>query len=174
MAGGAGMRYATTYASPLGNMLLAADEVGLTGLWFDGQKYYAAGLDPAYQMRELPVFDAVKRCLDAYFAGREPDFMPPLHLTGTPFQTEVWDIMRQIPYGATTTYGNIARQMASRRGLTHLSAQAVGNAVGRNRVLILVPCHRVIGSDGSLTGYAGGVEKKQALLQLEGVVLQKA
>lgn len=162
------MQYTAHYDSPLGGILLAADREGLTGLWFDGAKYYAGGLDPENERGSLPALDGARRWLDVYFAGREPDFMPPLHMTGSPFQLAVWEILRQIPYGQTTTYGAIARQLAAERGLPRMSPQAVGGAVGRNSISILVPCHRVVGSGGNLTGYAGGVDKKSALLRLEG------
>lgn len=162
------MQYTTTYQSPLGEILLAADETGLTGLWFDGEKYYAWNLDENHEEKEVPVFREAKRWLDIYFSGREPDFMPPMHMLGTAFQKEVWEILRTIPYGETTTYGGIAAKIAKKRGLTRMSAQAVGNAVGRNELSILIPCHRVVGTNGSLTGYAGGIDKKAALLKLEG------
>lgn len=163
------MQYTSRYASPLGGILLAADDQGLTGLWFEGQKYFALYLDKAHEEREIPLFADVKRWLDVYFSGREPDFMPPLHFTGTPFQNEVWHILCAIPYGQTTTYGAIAAQVAKSHGLAHMSAQAVGGAVGHNEISIIVPCHRVVGAGGSLTGYAGGIDKKIRLLALEGV-----
>lgn len=161
------MQYTGHYASPLGGMLLAADDAGLTGLWFEGQKHFARQLDSAHEEREIPLFDEVRRWLDQYFSGREPDFMPPLHLIGTAFEREVWDFLRAIPYGETTTYGAIAAQLARQRGLAHMSAQAAGGAVGRNPISVIVPCHRVLGADGSLTGYAGGIERKRRLLALE-------
>ena len=163
------MQYTSLYRSPLGEILLAADGAGLTGLWFAGQKYFARRLDPVHEDKELPVLAQAKRWLDVYFSGREPDFDLPLHLIGTDFQQAVWAILRTIPYGCTTTYGEIARKLAAQRGVPHLSAQAVGGAVGRNGVSIVVPCHRVVGSGGSLTGYAGGIDRKIALLKLEGV-----
>lgn len=113
----------------------------------------------------------VKRWLDAYFSGVEPDFMPRVHLCGTAFQLEVWEELRAIPYGRTVSYGDIARAIARRRGIARMAAQAVGGAVGRNPVSIIVPCHRVIGADGSITGYGGGIDRKRALLALEGIVL---
>ena len=161
------MPYTAHYASPLGGMLLAADDAGLTGLWFEGQTHFARGLNGTHEERALPLFDEVKRWLDQYFSGREPDFTPPLHLLGTAFEREVWAILRAVPYGKTTTYGEIAAQLARRRGLAHMSAQAVGGAVGRNPISVIVPCHRVLGADGSLTGYAGGLERKRRLLALE-------
>lgn len=161
------MQYIHHYASPLGGMLLAADDAGLTGLWFEGQKHFARGLEAAHEERALPLFDEARRWLDQYFSGREPDFTPPLHLLGTAFEREVWAILRAVPYGRTTTYGEIAAQLARQRGLAHMSAQAVGCAVGRNPISVIVPCHRVLGADGSLTGYAGGLERKRRLLALE-------
>lgn len=161
------MRYTSQYHSPIGEILLAADDTGLTGLWFAGQKYFARGLDSGHETRETAVLADAKRWLDIYFSGREPDFTPPLHAAGTAFQNEVWAILRTIPYGQTVTYGEIAARIAARRGLAHMSAQAVGGAVGHNAVSIIVPCHRVVGYDGSLTGYAGGLDRKIALLRLE-------
>ena len=161
------MQYTSRYRSPLGEMLLAADETGVTGLWFAGQKYFARHLDKEHAEKEIPLFTTVKQWLDVYFAGREPDFTVPLHFTGTAFQNEVWGILCAIPYGRTTTYGEIAKQLAARRGLPHMSARAVGGAVGHNPISILVPCHRVVGLGGSLTGYAGGLERKRCLLALE-------
>lgn len=162
------MQYTTIYQSPVGEILLAADEIGLTGLWFEGEKYYALNLEAEHEEKEIPVFEEAKRWLDIYFSGKEPDFMPPMHILGTEFQKEVWEILRTIPYGETTTYGAIAAKIAAKRGLTRMSAQAVGNAVGHNELSILIPCHRVVGSNGSLTGYAGGIDKKILLLKLEG------
>ena len=166
------MQYTTTYQSPLGEILLAADKIGLTGLWFDGEKFYADSLDPENEEKEIPVFDDVKRWLDIYFSGREPDFMPPVHMIGSEFREQVWKILREIPYGETITYGALAKRIAEERGLERMSAQAVGGAVGHNEISIIVPCHRVVGSDGSLTGYAGGVDKKEKLLMLEGVNME--
>ena len=161
------MQYISHYTSPIGDILLAADDAGLTGLWFQGQKYFARGLEKEQEERNLPVFDQAKAWLDLYFSGKAPDFLPPLHLIGADFQKQVWEILLAIPYGKTTTYGKIAGQIAQRRGLAHMSAQAVGGAVGHNPISIIVPCHRVLGTDGSLTGYAGGVDKKIHLLSLE-------
>lgn len=164
------MQYISRYNSPLGNILLAADETGLTGLWFEGQKYFALYLDKEHEEKDLPVFRDTKRWLDMYFAGKKPDFKLPLHFTGSPFQNEVWEILYSIPYGKTMTYGEIAQIIAQRRKLPHMSAQAVGGAVGRNEISIIVPCHRVVGTFGSLTGYAGGIDRKIALLKLEGAM----
>ena len=161
------MQYISYYQSSLGGMLLAADDIGLTGAWFEGQKYFALCLDKQYEEKEIPLFERAKRWLDIYFSGNEPDFNVPLHFMGTEFQKEVWKILCTIPYGKTTTYGAIAKQLAARKGLEHMSAQAVGGAVGHNRISIIVPCHRVVGADGSLTGYTGGLDKKVKLLNLE-------
>ena len=163
------MQYISHYRSPIGNILLAADEIGLTGLWFEGQKYFALYLDKEHEEREIPIFEKVKQWLAIYFSGKEPDFSVPLHFTGTDFQNEVWKILCTIPYGQTMTYGEIAKQIAAKKGLPRMSAQAVGGAVGHNEISIIVPCHRVVGANGSLTGYAGGIDKKIKLLQLEKV-----
>lgn len=164
------MQYTGKYISPLGNILLAADETGLTGLWFEGQKYFALYLDKNHEEKDLPVFKEARRWLDIYFTGKEPPFKLPLHFTGSPFQNEVWKILYSIPYGKTMTYGEIAQILAQKRGLPRMSAQAVGGAVGRNEISIIVPCHRVVGASGSLTGYAGGINKKIELLKLEGAL----
>ena len=163
------MQYITTYRSPLGEILLAADEIGLTGLWFDGEKFYADSLDPEHEERNVPVFDVVKKWLDIYFSVREPDFMPPVHMIGSEFRQQVWKLLREIPYGETITYGGLAKRLARERGLERMSAQAVGGAVGHNPISIIIPCHRVVGTNGSLTGYAGGLQRKIKLLKLEGV-----
>lgn len=165
------MIYTQHYDSPLGGILLAADETGLTGLWFDGEKYYADKLAAEHEARDTQALGAAKRWLDVYFAGKEPDFLPPLHPIGSAFRQEVWQLLLEIPYGQTTTYGALARRLAERRGLRHMSAQAVGGAVGHNEISILIPCHRVVGTSGSLTGYAGGIDKKLSLLRLEQVNL---
>lgn len=161
------MQYTSQYTSPLGNIILAADKIGLTGLWFEGQKYFALYLDTENEERDLPIFQQTKKWLDIYFSGYEPDFKLPLHFTGSVFQNEIWKLLYRIPYGKTTTYSDIAKQLANKRGLARMSAQAVGGAVARNEISIIVPCHRVVGKSGNLTGYAGGIDKKIALLKLE-------
>lgn len=150
-----------TYSSPLGPLLLRADDEALTGLWFEGAKHCPRPV-PDGGWGQCPALEETRQWLELYFAGQEPGFMPPLRLSGTPFQRSVWELLRRIPYGSTVTYGALARQLG------RMSAQAVGGAVGRNPVSILVPCHRVVGSGGALTGYAGGLDKKRALLSLEG------
>ena len=161
------MQYTSRYASPLGSILLAADDIGLVGLWFEGQKYFANGLEKTHEEKEIPLFAKVKRWRDVYFSGQQPQFTVPLHFIGSDFKKEVWELLCTIPYGQTTTYGAIAKQLAAKRGLPQMSAQAVGGAVGHNKISIIVPCHRVVGKNGSLTGYAGGIDKKAELLRLE-------
>lgn len=155
------MTYTYNYSSPLGEILLAANDNGLTGLWFYGAKYFAADLEDARTEKLTPVLRQTLRWLDIYFSGSEPDFMPPLELHGSDFRRRVWAELEKIPYGETVTYGEIAKKLGVK------SAQAVGGAVGHNPVSIIVPCHRVLGADGSLTGYAGGTDKKTRLLELE-------
>lgn len=155
------MTYTYNYSSPEGEILLAANDNGLTGLWFYGAKYFAVGLEDARTEKLTPVLRQTLRWLDTYFSGSEPDFMPPLELHGSDFRRRVWAELAKIPYGETVTYGEIAKKLGVK------SAQAVGGAVGHNPVSIIVPCHRVLGADGSLTGYAGGTDKKARLLELE-------
>lgn len=161
------MLYTSHYASPLGGMTLVSDGTALVGLYFDGQKYAAEGLDATRTQKNLLIFEEARRWLDVYFSGRKPDFTPPTAPAGTAFQQSVWEILRTIPYGETTTYGAIARRIEQNTGC-RMSAQAVGGAVGRNPISILIPCHRVVGTNGSLTGYAGGIDKKERLLRWEG------
>lgn len=155
------------YASPLGEITLASDGEALIGLWFEGQKYFGATLDEGSEVTLLPIFDEARRWLDIYFEGRDPGFTPPLALHTTPFRKRVYESLLRIPYGKVVTYQDIAREIAQERGLPTMSARAVGSAVGHNPISLIIPCHRVIGSNGSLTGYAGGLDRKLALLQLE-------
>jgi len=166
--------YVYHYRSPLGGITMASDGHCLAGLWFDGQQHFATTLDEHPQEARLPIFADTVRWLDIYFNGIAPDFMPPLVMNGTPFRMEVWDILRAIPYGQTITYGDIARQIACRRSMGRMSAQAVGGAVGSNPISIIVPCHRVVGAGGRLTGYAGGLERKQWLLAHEQLLSQSS
>ena len=161
------MKYICYYESPFGTITLASDGEAITGLWFEGQKYYGAGLDANPQEKELPIFEETKEWLDFYFNGRDPGFCPKLKVNETSFRKEVWDILLTIPYGKTMTYGEIAKILAEKRGLKKMSAQAIGGAVAHNPISLLIPCHRVVGADGSLTGYAGGVELKEKLLNKE-------
>ena len=162
------MNVMQSYLSPRGEMLLAAEEEGLTGVWFVGQKYFARTLSPEAERGENPVLAMTRDWLDVYFSGREPDFFPPLRPAGTAFQQAVWRLLLQVPYGTTTTYGELARRLAGHSGRS-VSAQAVGGAVGHNPILILIPCHRIVGARGNLTGYAAGWERKKWLLEGEGV-----
>lgn len=155
------MQYTDQHPSPLGAITLASDGEALTGLWFEGQKYYARTLGTDWETRDLPIFRQVKGWLDRYFLGQVPDFTPPLRPMGTDFQTRVWGVLAAIPYGETRSYGDIARALGG------ISPRAVGAAVGKNPISLLIPCHRVTGANGSLTGYAGGLERKAALLALE-------
>lgn len=148
-------------------MTMASDGNCLTGLWFDGQKYDRDGLSAANREKMLPVFADACRWMDLYFSGKEPDFMLPLAMKTTAFRRMVWESLLTIPYGQTITYGQLARQIAARQGADRMSAQAVGGAVGHNPISIIIPCHRVVGANGSLTGYAGGIERKMKLLELE-------
>ena len=164
------MMYRTTLPSPVGLLTLASDGQALTGLWLDGQKYFTAGLEPEAENRpDLPVFRQTSQWLEAYFKKAPLPVLPPLAPKGSPFRQAVWKLLLEIPYGETITYGALAQALRD-RGVS-AAAQAVGGAVGHNPISILIPCHRCVGSDGSLTGYAGGVEKKRALLELEGADL---
>lgn len=166
------MTYLTKLSSPLGPLHLASDGEAIVGLWLEGQKYFAAGLDPdAAERADLPAFRQAAQWLDAYFAKRKLPPPPPLAPKGSGFRQAVWKRLLEIPFGETTTYGALARQLKA-SGIP-AAPQAVGGAVGRNPISILIPCHRVVGSDGSLTGYAGGVEKKRFLLALEGADLSR-
>ena len=161
------MDYTHHYESPLGGITLASDGEALIGLWFDGQKYFADTLDGDAEERNLPIFDEADQWLELYFSGREPDFTPKLNMRTTPFRKRVWEILLTIPYGQTMTYGQIAEKAAVQMGLQRMSAQAVGGAVGHNSISLIIPCHRVVGANGSLTGYAGGIDRKVRLLQME-------
>ncbi len=183
--------YTGQYSSPLGEITIACDDEAIIGLWFEGQKYFASTLDSTAQeaenehrlknnhdakVRQLqevndehPLLEEARRWLDVYFSGHEPDFLPLLRYDSTPFRKAVCDIMLTIPYGKTMTYGEIADMIAAERGIDKMSAQAVGGAVGHNPITLMIPCHRVIGTNGSLTGYAGGIDRKVKLLELEKV-----
>ena len=162
------------YVSPLGGITLAGDGDALTGLWFDGQKHFAETLDPAHEEKDLPVFREAERWLDVYFSGRDPGFTPKLNMRGTAFRIAVWEILLTVPYGKTATYGEIAERVARLHRLPRGSARAVGGAVGWNPICIIVPCHRVIGANGNLTGYGGGIMNKVRLLSLEGHDMSKS
>ena len=163
------------YESPLGMITLASEGDSLVGLWFDGQKYFGSSLeistDQYVPAREIPVLADTARWLDIYFRGIVPDFLPRLSPVGSPFRQRVWQSLLRIPYGSAVTYSDIAREIASERGLRSMSAQAIGGAVGHNPISLIIPCHRVIGSKGNLTGYAGGLDRKLSLLRMEGCML---
>ena len=155
------------YESPLGGIILAGCGEGLTGLWFDDQKHRPEMPDTPYSEKSLPVFGQAERWLDIYFSGQAPDFTPPLCIRTTGFREAVWEILLAIPYGQTMTYGEIAERVAGQRGIPRTSARAVGGAVGHNAISLIIPCHRVVGAGGNLTGYAGGIQRKIQLLKLE-------
>ena len=164
------MTYRMKLASPLGPLSLASDGEAITGLWLEGQTFFAAGLEAETAERpDLPVFRQAEAWLDAYFDKRDLPPLPPLAPRGSGFRQAVWKLLLEIPAGETTTYGALAERLKT-AGIP-ASPQAVGGAVGHNPISVLIPCHRVVGTDGSLTGYAGGVEKKRFLLELEGADL---
>ena len=167
------MEYTHHYDSPLGSITLASSGEALTGLWFDGQKYFEDCLADEHEEKALPVFEQTDRWLDIYFSGRAPDFTPPLNMKATEFRKAVWKIMLSIPFGQTMTYGEIAARLAKQKGIEKMSAQAVGGAVGHNSISLIIPCHRVVGTNGSLTGYAGGIDKKVKLLEMEGADMNR-
>ena len=161
------------YLSPLGEMLLAEKDGRLVGLWFAGQKYFPVFREDVVPNRNTDTLARVKDWLNRYFQGKAPSPSElPLAPRGSAFRQEVWEILREIPYGSVITYGAIAERIAAKRGLSRMSAQAVGGAVGHNPICVIIPCHRVVGSGGQLTGYAGGIEKKAALLTLEGLSIR--
>lgn len=165
------MYYYCIYNSPIGKLTIASNEQNIVGLWIDKQKYYMDILqDKEYQEKETEVIKGAKKWLDKYFNNEKPEIEElPIELIGSNFRKQVWKILTEIPYGKVITYGDIARQIAKQRGINTMSAQAVGGAVGHNPISIIIPCHRVVGTNGSLTGYAGGVKTKAKLLELEGV-----
>lgn len=165
------MQFFTTYASPLGKLTLCCSGDMLTGLWIQGQKYFQSSLkEPPVRRDDLSIFKDAKAWLDSYFSKERPSISSlPLAPSGSPFRQAVWKILCEIPYGSVTTYGKIAEEIARIYKADSMSAQAVGGAVGHNPISIIIPCHRVVGAGGNLTGYAGGIDKKLALLQLEGI-----
>lgn len=169
------MYYSTTYSSPIGNLTLACDgeKSSLVGLWMEGQKYYGGSIGKSLAEKpDILLFDKVKKWLDRYFAGGRLNILElPLAPIGGEFRQDVWDILKEIPYGAVLTYGDIAKKVAIKRGKASMSSQAVGGAVGHNPISIIIPCHRVVGANGNLTGFSGGIQKKIKLLELEGADL---
>ena len=160
------MEYTHGYDSPLGRILLSGKDGKLTGLWFEGQKHFAATLEEEHEEKELPVFQETARWLDLYFQGKEPSFLPDLSVRTTPFRKKVCEALLKIPYGKTMTYRQVG-ELVRKEG-ENISFRAIGSAIAHNPISIIIPCHRVLGSDGSLTGYAGGVERKRRLLEMEG------
>ena len=169
------MYYSTTYQSPIGIIKLACNDGSLVGLWTEGQKYHGGTIpETTTEDNDIPVFDAAKIWLDRYFAGEKPNISElPLAPIGGEFRQGVWNILREIPYGKVITYGEIARKMAAKMNRESMSSQAVGGAVGHNPISIIIPCHRVVGSSGSLTGFAGGIQMKVKLLEHEGIDMSR-
>lgn len=169
------MYYKTSYKSPVGLITLACDGKGIIGLWTEGQKYYGANISSEMTVKDdLPVFEVAKEWLDRYFAGKNPAISQlPLAPIGGEFRQIVWDILCQIPYGQVLSYGDIAKRVAAKMNKATMSSQAVGGAIGHNPISIIIPCHRVVGANGSLTGYAGGMTMKATLLELEGADMSR-
>lgn len=161
------MQKIQTYKSPLGELTLVSNGMALTGIWFESQKPLMQILQSPHEICNLPVFDDTRRWLDIYFEGKEPDFTPKLCPEGTEFRQQVWQELLNIPYGKTTTYGTLSKQIAIQLNKQKMSAQAIGGAVGHNPISIIIPCHRVVGANGTMTGYAGGIWRKEYLLKLE-------
>lgn len=160
------MEYIFEYKSPIGDIIITSDEVGITGLRFKGRSEKEELRDKKY--KETTAIKETEKWLDIYFSGKNPKFIPPLNVVGTEFQKLVWKMLLEIPYGKTTTYGEIARKIAEIKNVSRMSAQAIGGAVGKNPIAIIIPCHRVVGKNGNMTGYAYGIDKKIALLDIEG------
>jgi len=169
------MYYSTTYKSPIGILTIACNDGNMVGLWTEGQKYFGGTIsEEMTEKNDIPIFDTARDWLDMYFAGERPAISKlPLAPKGSEFRKKVWGILCGIPYGEVITYGDIAKKMATEMDKESMSSQAVGGAVGHNPISIIIPCHRVVGSNGSLTGYAGGIDKKIKLLELEGVDISK-
>jgi len=165
------MYYSTTYLSPVGKITLASDEDNLIGLWNEGQKYHGDTIfKNMIEKNNIPILESTKKWLDSYFAGEKPAISQlQIAPIGSEFRQQVWNILCELPYGTVITYGDIAKKVAAKLNKKSMSSQAVGGAVGHNPISIVIPCHRVIGSNGSLTGYAGGIQIKIKLLKLEGI-----
>jgi len=163
--------YSTTYSSPIGTLMLGSDEKKLIGLWIKNQKYHGSTIFKNMQTKnDLPIFETTKKWLDRYFAGKKPAISElSIAPEGSEFRKEVWKILCKIPYGETTSYGAIAKEIATKMNKKNMASQAVGGAVGHNPISIIIPCHRVVGTNNSLTGYASGLDIKIKLLELEGV-----
>ena len=161
------MDYTYHYSSPIGGITMASNGESLTGLWFDGQKYFASTLSQRHMEKQLPVFDRTCEWLDLYFSGKGPDFMPHVFMCVSNFRRDVYEILMTIPFGETMTYKEVADLIAKKHRIISMSAQAVGGAIAHNPISLVIPCHRVIGTNGKLTGYAGGLDKKEWLLDME-------
>ena len=161
------MDYTYHYTSPIGGITVASNGESLTGLWFDGQKYFASTLSQRHVEKQLPIFDRTCEWLDLYFSGKSPDFMPPVFMYVSNFRRDVYEILMTIPFGETMTYKEVADLIAKKHRIISMSAQAVGGAIAHNPISLVIPCHRVIGTNGKLTGYAGGLDKKEWLLDME-------
>ena len=160
------MDYTYHYTSPIGGITMASNGESLTGLWFDGQKYFASTLSQRHMEKQLPVFDRTCEWLDLYFSGKSPDFIPPVFMYVSNFRRDVYEILMTIPFGETMTYKEVADLIAKKHRIISMSAQAVGGAIAHNPISLVIPCHRVIGTNGKLTGYAGGLDKKEWLLDM--------
>lgn len=167
--------YKTTYKSPIGNLLIASKDNKLVGLWVENQKYYLSNFkEEIVEAKNLEILVKTKKWLDIYFNGENPDINElEISLVGSEFRKSVWEILKNIPYGEVISYNDIAKELAKQKGITRMSAQAVGVAVGHNPISIIIPCHRVVGTNGSLTGYASGIKKKIYLLEHEKVNMNK-
>lgn len=165
------MEYFYEYKSAIGDITITSNETGITGVRFKRQSENEDPHDKKY--KEVSTIKDAKKWLDIYFSGKNPEFIPAINPEGTGFQKLVWEMLLEIPYGKTTTYGEIARKIAEIKNVSRMSAQAVGGAVGKNPIAIIIPCHRVVGKNGNMTGYAYGIDKKIALLELEGVDMEK-
>ena len=161
------MDYTYHYSSPIGGITMASNGESLTGLWFDGQKYFASTLSQRHMEKQLPIFDRTCEWLDLYFSGKSPDFIPPVFMYVSNFRRDVYEILMTIPFGETMTYKEVADLIAKKHRIISMSAQAVGGAIAHNPISLVIPCHRVIGTNGKLTGYAGGLDKKEWLLDME-------
>lgn len=165
------MEYIFEYKSPIGIIIITSDETEITGLRFKGESETEVLSDNKY--KETSAIKEGKKWLDLYFSGKNPGYIPAINATGTEFQKLVWEMLLEIPYGKTTTYGEIAGKIAEIKNVSRMSAQAVGGAVGKNPIAIIIPCHRVVGKNGKLTGYRYGMDKKISLLALEGADMGK-
>ena len=169
------MIYTSTYQSPIGNLLIASKDNKLVGLWMENQKYYLSNFkEEIVEIENLEILERTKKWLDRYFNGEKPKINElEISPIGSEFRKSVWEILKNIPYGEVITYNDIAKELAKQKGIKKMSAQAVGGAVGHNPISIIIPCHRVVGTNGSLTGYAGGIKKKIYLLEHEKVNMDK-